>query len=684
MAMSVAEILGEGGHVARLLGNYEVRPQQLAMAEAVATAFESGSRLIVEAGTGVGKSFAYLVPAIERVLGHGGRVVISTHTIALQEQLFHKDIPFLQSVFAAAAASEGADRRSRVEMRGPGRFLAVLVKGRSNYLGLRRLMRASQRQDSLFTTSDELDELHRIEDWAYKTTDGSLSDLAPQPNMAVWDRARSDGDDCLGRKCAFFDRCFFQRARRKAEDAQILIVNHALLFSDLALRLQGVSLLPEYEYVVLDEAHTVENSAGDHMGMSIANTQIRFLLNTLYHERSGKGILQRGPGESVIPVVKQAQQTMHQYFDDLMEWSAQRYGWNGRLREPPPVDEQLTADLLKVQEGLRGARGDGSNEEERSELGGLSERCRNLATAVDNWHRQKTPGWVYWLETGEQRRQRVTLAARPIDVGPDIKKALFDQVRSVVLTSATLETNGARPFEYIRERLHLDHETHGLALGSPFRYREQLRVFVEADLPDPSTFAFAEAACDAIQKYLVRSGGRAFVLFTSFDMLTRFSERLRGFLEENEMPLFVHGSGMPRSQLLDQFRTTPRSVLFGTDTFWMGVDVPGDALSNVIIVKLPFAVPSHPVLEARIERIREKGGNPFRELQLPEAVLKFKQGVGRLIRTKTDQGIVVILDPRVCTKSYGKHFLKALPDCDIEVVGRNSPLPSGAAVDIPE
>ncbi len=652
--MSVAEILAEGGRIARQLSSYEVRPQQLEMAEAVAAAFEREEHLIVEAGTGVGKSFAYLVPAIERVIQHGGRVVISTHTIALQEQLFHKDIPFLRSVF------------------GENAFSAVLVKGRSNYLGLRRLMRASQRQELLFTTTDELRELHRIEDWAYQTADGTLADLSPQPDMGVWDKARSDGDDCMGRKCSFFDRCYFQKARRKAEEAQILIVNHALLFSDLALRLQGVSMLPDYGYCVLDEAHTVENVAGDHMGMSVANTQIRFLLNALYHERSGKGALREGPGQNVVPAVKRAHQTLFRYFGELADWSAERSGWNGRLREPPPVEQRLAKDLLEIQDGLRGARGDAGDEQERSELGGLAERCKALATAIDNWHQQKTPGWVYWIETGEQQRQRVTLAARPIDVGPQIKAALFDKVKSVVLTSATLETGTPRTFEYIRGRLKLEDETRGLVLGSPFNYREQLKVYVEADLPDPSAFEFHEAACEAIQKYLLQTQGRAFVLFTSYQMLSQFAERLRGFLEAQQMPLFVHGSGMPRSQMLEEFRTTPRSVLFGTDTFWMGVDVPGDALSNVIIVKLPFSVPSQPTLEARIEQIKSQGGNPFAELQLPEAVLKFKQGMGRLIRSKTDKGIVVILDPRVCTKSYGKQFLKAIPECEVNVVSERS------------
>lgn len=529
-------------------------------------------------------------------------------------------------------------------------------------------MRASQRQELLFGSTAELAELHRIEDWAYETSDGSLSDLAPQPDPAVWDKARSDGDDCLGRKCPFYDRCYFQKARRKADEAQILIVNHALLFSDLALRMQGVAMLPDYDYVVLDEAHTVENVAGDHMGINVANTQIRFLLNSLYQERSGRGILQRGAGQRAVPATKQAHRSANRYFDELIEWSAQRHGWNGRLREPPPIDQRLVADLLELQDGLRGARAVAGDDEEKSELGGFAERCRSLATAIDNWHRQQSPGWVYWIERGEGPRQRVTLAARPVDVGPQIRTALFEKVKSVILTSATLDTGRPMAFDYIRTRLRMDDDTRGISLGSPFDYRKQLKVFVEADLPDPADPLFEESACEAIKKYLVQTSGRAFVLFTSYEMLSRFADRLRGFLESSRMPLFVHGSGMPRSQMLDEFRATPRSVLFGTDTFWMGVDVPGDALSNVIIVKLPFAVPSQPVLEARIEHIKSNGGNPFADLQLPEAVLKFKQGVGRLIRTRTDKGIVVILDSRICSRSYGGQFLKSIPECEVEVI----------------
>ena len=636
--------------IARRLRAYEIRPQQLEMAQAVGDAFESGKHLFVEAGTGVGKSFAYLVPAIERVTQHGGRVVISTHTIALQEQLIEKDIPFLQKAL-------------------PQSFRAVLVKGRSNYLGLRRLARASERKQTLFETMNELAELHRIEDWAYKTEDGSRSDLPFEPDLRVWDLARSDSDDCLGRKCEHYDKCFYQRARRKAVEAQLLIVNHAMLFSDLAVREQGASILPDYEYLILDEAHTVERVAAEHLGGSVSNAQVRHLLNLLHHERAARGVLDSRHLPEAIRVVENARRSLDRYFVELLDWSDEEGMTNGRVRKPVPLEQPLTTDLLTLADVLRNAKKNCEDESDRTELGGLADRCTTTAAAIANWHGQRTADWVYWLERGGPRGQRITLAARPLDVGPFLKEKLFDKIRSVVLTSATLAVGakaaGADPFDYLRRRTGLS-EAGGLALGSPFNYAEQLTVHVEPHLPDPASGEpFTAAACEAIKKYVAQSAGRAFVLFTSFDMLNDCARRLADFFEENHMPLLVHGSGLPRGKMLDKFRKTARSVLFGTDTFWQGVDVPGDALSNVIIVKLPFAAPNQPIVEARIEKIRECGGNPFMDFQLPEAVLKFKQGVGRLIRTKTDRGIVVILDPRVGSKPYGRWFLHALPECKV-------------------
>jgi len=629
------EIFNQTGLLSERLNNYEFRPQQLIMANKIGEAVKNKEHLIVEAGTGTGKSMAYLVPFIYWTIEMKKRVVISTYTKALQQQLMNNDLPLLKKMLNVD-------------------FRFALCMGSENYLCIRRFFYANRDVAGTFESLRDVEEFRRLDEWRKITRTGLKHEIGFEPKGTVWTKVCRESELCLHQKCEYNEECFYGRARKLQNQSQILVINHHLFFANMAA---GNMLLPSFDGVVFDEAHNLEDIATTYLGVDISNSGIRYLLDSIYIPQTKKGLLSRIglKNDEIIQHIGDLKFATDQFFLNI-------HGLLGdntqttRLKSKNFINNIIKEPLLSLVSALNKLKKSINNEADKIEIDANIERLQRVDDSLDCIINQSLEDFVYWIEmTRKARYIRVVLHANPINVAQRLKATVFEKIAPVILTSATLTTN--KSFDYIKSRLGLDTASE-LVLDSPFDYNKQALLYLPQNMPDPREDRYIECAAEKIEELLTLTHGKAFILFTSYSMLNKLHE-----IVTKSLPNFNHirQGDFPPAKAVEMFKANNNSVLWGTTTFWQGIDVPGKALQCVIITRLPFAVPDDPIIEARVEYLKGQNIDPFRNYQVPQAIILTKQGYGRLIRHGDDVGVVAILDSRITTKGYGKLFIQSLP-----------------------